>query len=265
MIGDGPSPAVLNERINQSGFQQIRVIAGFVAVFALFQWAATALGSDRGQAGLLVAVVVVSATLTVECWLSGGTLGAAARAIGLGVPPLRGLVAASASCASLWFFLTVFVNGSSASLTYDGTSWMLGGLFAQAGVAEEVLFRGYLFGHFHRHLPFWRACFASMIPFVAIHFWLFITMPWPIALASVLLAAATSIPLAHLFELGGQTIWPPALLHFTIQSVPKLFVPIDDATSTFPLTWMAASGILPLLVLLIRVRLPRARDHSRIH
>jgi membrane protease YdiL (CAAX protease family) len=243
----------------------LRLIAGLVAVFALFQWVAIALGSDRGQAGVLVALVVVSATLAVERWLFGGTLRAAARAIGLGIPRLSGLVVASASCVSLGFVLAAFMEASAASLTYDGTSWLLAGLFAQAGVAEESLFRGYLFGHLRRRLPFWHACFASMIPFVAIHLWLFISLPWPLAFASILLAAATSIPLAHLFELGGHTIWPPAFLHFTIQSVPKLFIPSDDATSTFPLTWMAASGILPLLVLLIRVRLPRARNHSRIH
>ena len=103
-------------------------------------------------------------------------------------------------------------------------------------------------------LPFWQAWFASTIPFAAVHLFLFLTMPWPVAMASVLLAATTSIPLSHLYELGGRTIWAPALLHFTIQSVPKIFVPGDSARLTFPLTWITVCGTFLFLVLLIRVR-----------
>ena len=235
--------------------QWLRLISGLVAVFALFQLIANALRSDRGQAGVLVALTVVAATLIAERWLSGGTLVEAGRSIGLGRPRLRGLAAALASCASLAIAETAIVTASGAAVSYDSvTLWLLPGLFAQAGVAEETLFRGYLFGHVRRHLPFWRAAFTSMIPFVAVHVFLFVTMPWPIATASVLLAATTSIPLSHLYELGGRTIWPPALLHFTIQSVPKILVTGDSDHWTFPLTWMAVSGTLPLLVLLIRVR-----------
>jgi hypothetical protein len=51
-------------------------------------------------------------------------------------------------------------------------------------------------------------------------------MPWPVALAAVLLSVVLSLPFAHLFEVGGATIWAPALLH-----------------------WMAASALLPLLTL----------------
>jgi len=35
--------------------------------------------------------------------------------------------------------------------------WLLPGLLAQAGSAEEVLFRGYLFGRLHRGRGLWRA------------------------------------------------------------------------------------------------------------
>ena len=43
-----------------------RLLAGLAAVFALFHWSALALGSDRGQAGLVVGLLVVTATLAVE-------------------------------------------------------------------------------------------------------------------------------------------------------------------------------------------------------
>ncbi|MEO8259965.1 MAG: hypothetical protein ABI868_21650 [Acidobacteriota bacterium] len=41
-------------------------MVGLFAVFACFQWVATALGSDRGQAGLTVGGLVVAATLASE-------------------------------------------------------------------------------------------------------------------------------------------------------------------------------------------------------
>jgi hypothetical protein len=49
-----------------------RLIIGLVAIYELFQWSAARLGSDRGQAGLAVAGIVVSATLSVEfLWFDG--------------------------------------------------------------------------------------------------------------------------------------------------------------------------------------------------
>ena len=52
----------------------------------------------------------------------------------------------------------------------------LPGLFAQAGIAEELLFRGYLFGHLREGRSFWRAALLSMPPFLAVHLLLFFQM-----------------------------------------------------------------------------------------
>jgi hypothetical protein len=95
-----------------------------------------------------------------------------------------------------------------------------------------------------------------MLPFVAVHLILFLTMAWPVALASVLLAVIISFPLARLFELGGDTIWPPALLHFVIQGTVKVLV-LPSGAESFALAWMAASAAIPLLVF-TRVMVTRA-------
>ena len=98
----------------------------------------------------------------------------------------------------------LFVRAKGLTSTfYPGWVSLLPGLFAQAGIAEEVLFRGYLFGQVRVGRTFWRAAALSMVPFVSVHLVLFFYMAWPIALASVLLAIAISFPLAYLFELGG--------------------------------------------------------------
>jgi hypothetical protein len=90
-----------------------------------------------------------------------------------------------------------------------------------------------------------------MLPFVGVHLMLFFTMPWPVALAALFLAVVLSFPLAHLFELGGATIWAPALLHFVVQSTVKILVISGDGASLFPFVWIASSAVLPMCALVI--------------
>jgi len=85
-----------------------------------------------------------------------------------------------------------------------------------------------------------------------VHLLMFLTMPWPVALAALLLSIVLSFPLSHLFELGGRTVWPPALLHFVVQGTAKLVVFSGEEASTFPIVWMGASAVLPMFVMLIR-------------
>ena len=106
----------------------------------------------------------------------------------------------------------------------DGWPLLLPGLLAQGGIAEECLFRGYLFGHLRRERSFWRAAWLSVPPFVAVHLLLFTYMPVPVAAAATLLSLVMSFPLARLYDLGGGTIWAPALLHFVAQAGPKIAV-----------------------------------------
>jgi membrane protease YdiL (CAAX protease family) len=228
------------------------LLVGLIAVFRLFQWTAAALGSDRGQAGLVVGGLVVAALIAVERLLFGERVRDAPWALGLGRPRAKGLVAAAGVTAMLVVFVPVFasVAGGSVSLS-PGWIGMIPGLFAQAGIAEETLFRGYLFGHLRRGRSFWGAASVSMLPFVGVHLLLFVTMPWPIALAALLLAVVISFPLAHLFELGGNTIWAPAVLHFVVQGTVKVVVMSSVLTLPFALLWMVASAVFPMVAFLI--------------
>lgn len=78
------------------GLHWPKLIAGLLVVFAAFQWTASLLGSDRGQAGLLIGLLVVTATLGVERLFFQQSFTAAAHALGLGSPALRGLLTAAA-------------------------------------------------------------------------------------------------------------------------------------------------------------------------
>jgi membrane protease YdiL (CAAX protease family) len=226
----------------------LRLICGLAAVFVLFHWSATALASHYGEAGLLVGFIVVTATIGADSLVSPGHPKASWRRLGLGAPCWRGLAAALGVSLLLLLVVPVYAvtKGVSFSL-YPGWGWLLPGLFAQGGIAEETLFRGYLFRHVRAGREFWPAALLASGPFVLVHLLLFLTQPWPVAAASVFLASAMSFPLAHLFELGACTIWAPALLHFVVQSAVKLVVPTSP-DPMFPLVWIGACAIVPFLV-----------------
>jgi membrane protease YdiL (CAAX protease family) len=232
--------------------QWARLLVELAAVFAIFHWSASFLGSDRGQAGLVVGALVVTVTLLMEGARSAQTPGSAARALGLAAPRLTGMAASLGICVLLLLVVPLFARLAGASVALEtGSGWLLPGLFAQAGIAEETLFRGYLFRLVRNGRSFWRAAGLSMLPFVAVHLLLFATMPWAVALAALLLSVVLSFPLAHLFELGGATIWPPALLHLVVQGTVKILVFSGDASSLFPIVWMASSALFPLVGLAI--------------
>jgi membrane protease YdiL (CAAX protease family) len=227
----------------------IRLVSGLAAVFALFQWSASAFGSDRGQAGVAIGALITAAICVVERVLFGLPFRALVPALGLGTPDVRGLAVAGAIGLLMLLAVPVFAWATGEAPTfYAGGAWLIPGLFAQAGIAEEVLFRGYLFGHLRRGRSFWRAALLSMLPFMAVHLLLFVTMPWPIAAAALLLAVIVAFPLAGLYELGGGTIWAPALLHFVIQGTVKIVAFPDPWSVRFAVTWMAISAVVPMLV-----------------
>src|SRR6185312_4567352 len=100
--------------------------------------------------------------------------------------------------------------------------WLLAGTFAFHGLAEELVWRGYVYRWLRRNRSFTRAVLLSM-PFVAAaHIPIVITSGPLVGAAALLVAAVTSIPLAYLFDLGRGTLWAPAVLHAAIDSF-KLF------------------------------------------
>jgi membrane protease YdiL (CAAX protease family) len=229
----------------------IRVTAGLVAGFAVFHGLASWLRSDRGQAGLVVGTAVVLTTLVIQRVLFGQPPVAAINWLGIARANGRGIAAALAVGALLLPIIPVYAALAETSLDwYPGWGWLLPGLLAQAGIAEEVLFRGYLFGHAREHRPFWPAVGVAMRPFVLVHLLLFLTLPWPVALAAVTLAAATCPPFAYLFELGGRSIWPPALVHFVMQGAIKIVI-LPGAGVSLPLIWMVGCATVPYLVFLL--------------
>ncbi len=245
----------------------LRFMLGLGGLYAVFEASARALDSDRGQAGVLVAIVVILSSVGVDHWLLGEPVKGELRRLGLGLPDRRGLFGALIPCLLLLLVIPLYFHLSKASWSlYPGWARLLVGLFAQAGIAEEVLFRGFLFRHLRQGRSFLGAAMVASVPFVLVHLSLFLTMPWPIATASVLLAVLISFPLACLFESGGNTIWGPALVHWVVQGVVKIIV-VEGGGVGFPVLWMLASAVIPFVVFAYRPRGPGShiRGPARRH
>jgi membrane protease YdiL (CAAX protease family) len=231
----------------------LKLYAAAGLLYALMAWSAGALGSVRGEYGLIVGALVLSATLLLDRVLFAPSFARSVRELGLLAPRATGLIAAAIICALLVAVLPIAgaLTGVRLSLRSDWL-WLIPGLLAQAGLAEELVFRGLVFGRIRNGRTFWRAVVLSLPPFALVHMVLFFTMPWPIAAASLALSLIVTPPLCQLYELGGRTIWAPALVHAAIQGAIKL-VDMDGANvSALPLIWIGACAAIPYLAFLWR-------------
>jgi membrane protease YdiL (CAAX protease family) len=173
--------------------------------------------------------------------------------MGLGSPTAQGLLVAGLVCALLLTVLpgAAALTGAHLRLRSDWL-WLAPGLLAQAGLAEEVLFRGFVYGRIRDGRPFWRAVSHSLPPFVLAHVLLLASMPLALALASLALSVAITPALCHLYELGGRTIWAPALVHAVVQGAIKV-VDIDgESAMHLALVWIGACAVVPNAAFLCR-------------
>ena len=230
-------------------------LSGFVVLWLVLDRSAAILGSNRGEWGVVVALLTVTAAVVVEGLLARCRPAHAAIALGLGWPQRAALLAAVSVSVAMLTFFPIYTLATSAPLRLR-TDWiaLVPGLFAQGGIAEEVVFRGFLFRRLRQDRGFWSAASVSALPFVAVHLTLFATMDFVVALTTLLVALSLTFPFAWLFEQAGNSIWPSAILHFTIQGSIKL---LDvDAASLLGLAvgWMILSAAAPWTVFLV----PRA-------
>lgn len=224
----------------------LRVVIGTFVLYGVLQGAASGLGSTRGECGVFVALLVIGVGILIQYLLHNETW----KELGLAAPAGRGIWTALIVAVVLLVLGTIYalIAGGAAEVT-PAAPWLLLGMFAQGGIAEELVFRGYLFGHIRRSRPFWRAALISAIPFALVHLTLFLTLPWAIALTALVMSVVTTFPLSWLYELGGRTIWAPAVLHTVLQAVPKL-ITLDGAT--FQIIWMVGGMIVAWSAFVVR-------------
>ncbi len=232
-----------------------KLTAGFLLIYVVLERVAAWSNSLYGEYGALICTLVIAAALLIERWLFATPLRPALAGLGFGRPSRRGLLATLLASLALLTYLPIFARVTGQPLTLrDGWHWIAIGVLLQGGIAEELLWRGYLFRHLRATRSFWRAAAIGMLFVVAQHTLLLWSLPLPIALAALLVALGTSFPLAYLFEVGGNTVWGAALLHAVIQGTFKVVVAPEASMLPVLLGWMAASVVVPYVAFLVRRR-----------
>lgn len=239
-----------------------RFLGGFLLVYGVL-----AVGSrldPTARSGLAVLAAVLAAGVLVERALFGRAWTDAPGLLGLGRPGGRALAAAIvvSGLVLLVYPLSWLVTGTAVRLRPDWW-WLLLGVFALHGLAEEFVWRGYAFRRLREGRSFRSAVWLTMPLVVAAHVPILVTSGPAVGLGAMAVAAVTTVSLSRLYEEGGGTLWAPALVHAAIDSFKVVEIPAG-ATTTFSLLLVAVSTAVPLLVLLLPRRAPNARapDHE---
>jgi len=169
------------------------------------------------------------------------------RALGLGRPAAPGMVTAAVVSAVVLVFYPAFSRLVSPLHLLPDWPWRLVGLLAYHGVAEELAWRGYTFRRIRQGRSFGAAVAWTMPLIAATHVPILVTVGPMVGAAAIVVAAATCVPLAYLWERGGRTIWPPALVHAAIDVFKLVEVPTGETALTFSLGLAAVSALVPFL------------------
>jgi membrane protease YdiL (CAAX protease family) len=235
----------------------LRFLLGFAVLYGVLGGLAEV--DATGRFGLLILAAVLVVAVAVERVLDGASPAAALRLLGLGRPGGRALLVAAvvAALVQLVYPLVAAIAGAWPALR-PGWPWLLIGIFAFHGIAEELVWRGYAFRRLRDGYAFGRAVAWTMPLIAATHIPVLVRSGPVVGVAAMLVAAVTALPLAYLYETGGNTVWAPALVHTAIDSFKLVVVPAA-ALTTFSLTLAAISLTVPLLALAVPRPLITAR------
>lgn len=239
----------------QSALNSGRIVAkfvlGFVLIYGTLEGMARWLGDVLPpQNALLLTGAVLLVALVVEMVLFQQPWPQALTGLGLGWSGWRALGVALLICVLqlACYPLITWLTGYRWTLPANW-QWIMVGVFAFHGVAEEVLYRGYLFGRLRQGRTFWRAAWLAVILFALSHLPILLNQGLLVGGAALLLALASSFPFAYLYEQGRHTIWAPALVHAAVDTVIPILATsgMAEGGQQAALIWMSISMVLPYL------------------
>jgi membrane protease YdiL (CAAX protease family) len=222
---------------------------GFLAGFAVLCGVLLGTGAvdPTGRWGLAILAAVLTTAVVVERIRRRAPVAAILRRLGLGRPGGRALAVAVvvSGLVLLVFPVTAAVSGTAVAHRPDWP-WLLIGVFAFHGLAEELVWRGYAFRRLREGRSFWAAAWWTMPVIAVTHVPIMATMGPVVGIGALAVAAVTSLPLAYLYETGRRTIWAPAVVHTAIDSFKLVVIPAA-AVQTFSLLLIVAGLTVPLL------------------
>ena len=211
----------------------------FIILFALFYGIGLLTANfDWTWSRILICLVTVGGVTIAWSLIKKEPLAQSFRNVGFGVPNWRVTGVAIGISAAMLAFFPLYSNLTNIHLPLQSNwTWILLGIIAGVGIAEETLFRGYVFNFLREKRAFRKAATLSMILFGAMHLLLLLWLPLPIAIAAIILAIIAAYPTAYLFETGNRTIWPSAILHTTALATNLFEIPVE-LTVSLSLLWI---------------------------
>jgi hypothetical protein len=223
-----------------------RFLVGFLVIWGVL--AGITEIDASGRIGLLVLAATMLAAVLVEVLLFGTPRDRVLATLGFRRPRGRPMLAAavvSVIVLGVYPLLTA-VTGETVVLR-DDWAWLLIGLFALHGLAEELAWRGYTFARLRAGRTFARAVWLTMPLLAATHVPVIADNGIAVGVGAIIVAAVTTLPFAYLYETSGHTVWAPALLHTAIDSFKLVEIP-DEATTAFSMLLVIVSLGVPMLV-----------------
>lgn len=221
-----------------------RILAGSLPVIAVL--VAVAFVAVQEDLMLMRQVVLfacgVGGIFIAEYLLFGPGCKRVLVAMGLSRPSWRSIVVALLVSVPMWAFLPIYglAAGTPVQLNREWLAILLGVVLVN-GLAEEVIHRAFVFGHWRREHSFVVAASMSAAIFAAQHLYLMLTLGAVPGVASVLLAAFLAFPLAYMYERGGNSLAPPAIVHTSSNAPMMLFASAE----------LAATAILPYMAVVL--------------
>lgn len=231
-----------------------KFLLGFALIYGTLELLARLLGDVlRLQNALLITGAVLAVALLVEVGLLSRNWRLALRQLGLGWSgwPALGVALLIALFQLAVYPLITGLTGYHWTLP-SNWPWTMVGIFALHGVAEEVLYRAFLFGHLRAGRSFWRAAWLAVLLFTLSHLPILASQGLVVGGAAVMLSIASSFPFDQLYAQGRNTIWAPALVHGAVDTVIPLLATggMADGGQVAALIWMGVAMVLPYLAFL---------------
>lgn len=231
------------------------VIAGYIIIYAAFEILSRIMINNI----ILIHAVVLTLAIFILVFLVEKIIfkvpaGLITEKSGLIMPHVRSLSAAFLITIVLFIFYPVIsmITGYEFVFSENWISLQIGVLLVH-GFAEELMYRGFLFRHLREYFSFWRACFVSIIFFAIAHIPIISSLGIVVGGVAFLLAVVSSFPFAYLFERSGNSIIPPAIVHFAIDTIIPLLAagkPGDESLMT-SVYWMTVCMIVPYLAFVL--------------
>ena len=238
-------------------------IIGYVIIYSVLEIVAGFGDPLNPVFALIIALSVVATSAVVEVGLLKSRMSEVFSILGFGIPSGSSVIFAViiALLLFLCFPLITSVTGYEFMLPANWVRLALG-VFVLHGIAEEVLYRGYLFNHLRQGRSFAKAVWLSVLFFTLAHIPIMITQGIFVGGTAVLLAAVSSFPLSRLYERGNNTIWAPAIVHFAIDMVTPIVAAgeMTESAQKAVMIWMGACMVIPYIAFLI----PRSKAQRSI-